>query len=305
MGFEERLPLAFHCYADGLAVVAATDRYREIAGLRVVQIGSLRPEEFVAAVTPFIAQENDIWVRLQSINLLRLQPVLAHLHLLDAGGLLPLTLDGPSTRPLVVRVAHSSQQEQQLSFRQVRGTPVLYTSAPGKLYWWKLLPESRTLYIQYNACVPESNLPMSEFARSVTAELDSRRVEGVVLDLRRTGGGDSRVINPLKSVLTQHARRTKSRIFVLIGPGTMSSAMDNAVAMKMQGSVLVGERTGKPNGSGAVKTLTLPNSGLSVRYTSKSFSVPKALDASALEPMTLRDALAGHDAGLAAAIAAR
>ena len=77
------------------------------------------------------------------------------------------------------------------------------------------------------------------------------------------------------------------------------------------GATLVGEPTGgTPSGYGEVKTLTLPNSKLQVRFTSKFFSVPKLLDTDSLQPdilapRTFRDALAGRDAGLEAALAAR
>ncbi len=311
MGFEQRLPLTFRWYSDGLAVVAATAPHREIVGCRVLKIGSLSPEQFRTAVAPFIAQENDVWSRLESLRLLTFRPVLAHLRLLEADGQLRLTIEGTSREPLVIRMPFSSAREPQANFREVRGVPpVLYASGPKSFYWQRYLADSRTLFIQYDVCQNDPKMPMREFARSVAAELDAKPVDRVVVDLRWNGGGDSRVIDPLNGVLAASSR-LKGRVYVLIGPSTFSSAIDNAIDLKNRGAVLIGEPTGgRPSGYGEVKTLTLPNSKLSVRYTSKFFSAPKKLDTAALQPdlavpMTLRDALAGRDAGLAAAIAAK
>jgi C-terminal processing protease CtpA/Prc len=114
-------------------------------------------------------------------------------------------------------------------------------------------------------------------------------------------------MSPLKKTLSAHAG-LKGRIFVLIGPGTFSSAILNAIELKQQGATLVGEPTGGGAGHyGEVKILTLPNSKLAVRYTSKFFSAPKGLDGSSLQPdlpapTTLTDALSGRDTAFFAAM---
>jgi len=72
---------------------------------------------------------------------------------------------------------------------------------------------------------------------------------------------------------------------------------------------LVGEPVGgKPASYGEVKMLTLPNSALVVRYTSKYFGASNGWQAETLSPdipasQTLTDWLAGQDRVLSAALA--
>jgi C-terminal processing protease CtpA/Prc len=151
---------------------------------------------------------------------------------------------------------------------------------------------------------------MGKFASQVAKELDSRPIDRVVLDLRFNGGGNERVINPLKNAITKH-EKARGKLFVLIGARTFSSAIDNAIALKRSGATLVGEPTGgRPSSYGEVKTVTLPNSKLLVRFTTKFDNVPASLDfdelrPDVLAPLTFGEVRFGRDSGLAAAIAAK
>jgi hypothetical protein len=309
MGFENRLPVTFRWYADGLAIVAATNAYRQIIGTRVLRVGTMTPDELLAGVTPLIAQENKAWVREQSVRLLVLDPVLSRLGLKENDGSVQLLVEDQLAGRREVSLLSTSKREDQENFRKVRAVPpVVYAGGGQRYYWHRYLEDSRTMFVQYNVCAKDPKLPMDEFARQVGQDLGSQPIDRVVLDLRFNGGGDSRVINPLKDVLTPRLGR---KVYVLIGPGTFSSAILNAIQLKRRGAILVGEPTGgTPSGYGEVKTMTLPNSKLQVRFTSKFFSAPKLLETDSLEPdilapLTFRDALAGRDAVLEAAIAAK
>jgi C-terminal processing protease CtpA/Prc len=145
--------------------------------------------------------------------------------------------------------------------------------------------------------------------RTTLAEADAHVLKRVVIDLRQNGGGDSRVISPLKSGLASR-RKSIGHVYVLIGPATFSSAVDNATVLRRDlSATLVGEPSGgKPGGYGEIKFLTLPNSKLVVQYTTKRFgpsgdAAPSMLQPDLPAPRTLADALTGRDPALAAAIA--
>jgi hypothetical protein len=302
MGFQNRLPVSFAWYADGLVVRSAAAAYREIIGKHVVKIGSMTPAQLLAGVTPYIAQENDVWVKDRSVRLMVLEPVLKKLGLIEAAGSVTITVEGGRE----ASVRFSAKEEAQEHYRKVLQVPAtVYASGPNRYYWHRYLPESRTMYIRYDVCAKDPKLSMRDFTRQVEGELDSRGAERIVLDLRFNGGGDSRVINPLKDAVS------KKNLVVLIGPGTFSSAILNAIELKQRGAILVGEATGgKPSGYGEIKEILLPNSKLKVRFTSKRFSAPRELEADSLTPdieapMAFRDILQGIDAGLNAAIAAK
>jgi hypothetical protein len=65
----------------------------------------------------------------------------------------------------------------------------------------------------------------------------------------------------------------KGHLFVLIGPFTFSAAMSNAAHFRRQtAAILVGKPIGeKPNSYQEVKEATLPNSHLTLRYSTKFY----------------------------------
>jgi hypothetical protein len=100
-------------------------------------------------------------------------------------------------------------------------------------------------------------------------------------------------------------------IYALIGPYTFSSAMANALELHEDlSAILVGEPAGgAPDGYGEVGKLTLPNSKLVIRFTTKRWG-PKGggpnttLNPDLPVPFKLAEYIAGHDPALDAAIAA-
>jgi len=185
-----------------------------------------------------------------------------------------------------------------------RPTPPL-APRPGEPWWWEALPDAGALYLRYDHCRDRDQPPrFADLARALLARLDAGGFERVVVDLRRNGGGDSRVLRPLVEGLA--ARR--AQVIALIGPGTYSSAMLNAWQLQGEaGATLVGEPTGgRPNHFGEIRVVTLPNSGLEVSCSTKRFRLvqrdPSSLEPDLLVPQTVADLLAGRDPALAAAL---
>lgn len=149
---------------------------------------------------------------------------------------------------------------------------------------------------------------MEDFAAQVAKALEEGGYWRVLLDLRNNGGGSDGVIWPLFEVLRKEMDDEDGLELVgLIGEGTFSSALINAVEIQEMGGRLAGEPTG---GSvchfGAVKTFSLPNSGVRGQVSSKYIDLNTLLDAAAgrgvesLEPdepltQTLEDTLNGVD----------
>ena len=129
---------------------------------------------------------------------------------------------------------------------------------------------------------------------------------------RANGGGDSSVADPLLQGLRSRRHLADSgRLFTLIGNGTFSSAMMNAITLRREaGAILVGEPTGgKPNSYGQVRSFALPNSGLTVSYSTQFFRLLPDSNTDSLYPeiaaaVSSADYRAGRDPALAA-IAAR
>ncbi len=310
-GFERQLPLTFYWYTDGLAVVSASKPYAEALGLRVLTIGSMTPAALLQAMSPYISHENDVWLRLNAQRLLTLGPFLEHFQLQNADGTVAIELARLGREPFILRVPLSPTQDNKIAMQEALGLSAPFAmTQPGKKYWGRYLEESRALYIQYNVCANDAKKPFTDFVRGVMAEADHRSATRVIVDLRWNGGGDSRVVAPLRKAIAARPQFA-GRTYVLIGPNTFSSAIDNAVEFKRDlRATLVGEPSGgNPSEYGEVKTLTLPNSQLVVRYTSKYFA-RKSLADGPLRPdlataYRLSDAVAGRDPALETALTAK
>jgi C-terminal processing protease CtpA/Prc len=255
-------------------------------------------------VAPYIAYENDTWLKGQSPGYMQMVSILQQVGAVDSSGSVRFTLAKPGGEPFTLTVKPDPKEAQVSMFDALHLPPVLYHKKLGSFYWYEYLADSQALYVQYNRCANDPQLKFSDFARDLFAFADSHPVKRVVVDLRFNGGGNSRVINPLKGGLKQR----NSKVFVLIGRGTFSSAQDAAIESRRDlHATLVGEATGeKPNGYGEVRQITLPNSGLKMQYSTRFFHMvkddPPALEPDILATRSLEDALAGRDPALEAAL---
>jgi hypothetical protein len=313
MGFQTRLPLNFHWYADGLAVIAAAPEYSATLGARVLSIGGKTPDQFLKDLTPYVSHENRTELRASATGLMNAQAVLQHFRMIGSDGRVSLQLEKPgAVAPTTLSVPLTQNRAKKIGLAEVSNIPTpLYASQPSSFYWHKYLADSQTLYIQYNVCENDRKRSFRDFAHNVLADADANTVMRVVIDLRANGGGDSRVIGPLKSGLATRLK-VVGRVYVLIGPATFSSAVSNAVELRNAlKATLLGEPSGgMPGGYGEVGQLALPNSKLVVRYTTKYFgskdnSEPTTLAPDIVTPLKIGDVLAGADPALNAAIRAR
>jgi hypothetical protein len=301
--------LTLKWYSDGLAIVGAAPIYAEALGTHVLQIGSMTPERLLAEVAPYISHENDTWLREQSPAYFRNVEILKHVGAIGTDGRIKLTLAKPGGQTFTLVTEPAGPGMKQVSMFDALHIPAtLYGKRPGSYYWYEYLADSRALYIQYNKCAIDPKLTFKDFTADLFSFADAHRVDRVIIDLRFNGGGNSTVISPLIAGLSGR-KALKSRVLVLIGPATFSSAQLNALELRRSmNATLMGEPTGERlNTYGEVRIIKLPNSGLDVQYCTNYFRMSKDRDSSALEPdvrvpTTLRDVLEGRDPVLEAAL---
>ncbi len=309
LGFDQ-FPLKFSWFADGLAVTETSADNLEALGARVIRIGPKTPEQLLSELAPYIGHENQAWLRLMSRPFLAKPPVLERLGALDPDGRITLTLTKKDGEAFRVTVSPSLVIENRMvsMYNALKVPPMLYRKKLNSFYWYEYLPGSQAIYLQYNRCANDPALSLASFASGLLALTDSHTVKRVIIDLRFNGGGDSTVIEPLLKGLKDRAS-LRSNLRVLIGPATFSSAQFAAFALRRElHALLIGEPTGeKLNGYGEVRLLVLPNSQLTIQYSTKFFRLVKDSDATALEPdirvsATLAEVLAGRDPVLEAAL---
>jgi C-terminal processing protease CtpA/Prc len=131
--------------------------------------------------------------------------------------------------------------------------------------------------------------------------LSQSGVQRLVIDLRLNGGGNSAILDPWITEIKSSPLSKKGSLFVIIGRATFSSAIMNAVRLRKEtAATLIGEPTaGKPNHFGEVRSFELPNSSITVSYSTKYFRESDEDSPSLMPDMlveqTSADYLAGRD----------
>ena len=261
-------------------------------------------EEVIKAYGTLFASDNPVHLRRSFRQACNVADIYEYLGLVEAGKPLTVTLKGGKALSLApVGMEEMNKLEVVRISDKIKGQPE--TAAADAYYFAKPLTED-AYYIQYNTCQEAEDLPMEDFAALVAKDLKAGDYSRVLLDLRNNGGGSDGVIWPLLERL-RLAMDGGCELVGLIGEGTFSSALINAVEIQEMGGVLAGEPAG---GSvchfGAVKTFQLPNSKVRGQVSSKYIDLNTLLDAAAgrgveaLEPdvlvyQTLEDTLNGKD----------
>jgi hypothetical protein len=308
-------PLSFYAFSDGLVLLVSPADYSAALGGRLVKIQDTPIEDVIAALGTAIAHANNGWLRVRAADSLSIAMLLYGLGIIPDMTQATFTFETPNGATVALDV--SSMPRGQLgslnwqSALDPAAVPAAFRSHNPPNYWYDYLADSGTLYIDYAICTEAASWPFADFMAGALAVLDAQPVERVVVDLRANSGGDSTLLEPLIDALAQRANINRAgHLFVLIGPRTFSSAVLNAIQFKQRtAAILLGEPTGsEPNHYGEVQSFTLPNSGLSVYYSTKQFVYIEGDHSSALQPdqvvpLTAADLLAGRDPVLAAAVA--
>jgi hypothetical protein len=172
-----------------------------------------------------------------------------------------------------------------------RWTIPLVFSRPSSVYYWhEYLADKKTLYIRYRLCAELASLPFAVFWRQVSDMLETGDVDRLVIDLRDNPGGNSGIFQPYFEGLRRSPKfNQRGKLFVLINNGTASSGMIHANSFQLfTQAILIGAPTGgRPNSYGELGRFNLPNSGLSVNYSTKFFRLRPNDDPPAVMPEIL------------------
>jgi hypothetical protein len=151
---------------------------------------------------------------------------------------------------------------------------------------------------------------MSKFTADVLQVVDSRPVDRFIFDVRLNSGGNSALAGPLIEEIARKVQEKKiGRTYVITGRATFSSGILNACAFQQAtGALVAGEPLGdKPNHLGEVRALLLPNTGLTVYYSTSRFlqtlpGDPPTLPLDLPISLSAQDYFAGRDPVLEAIV---
>ncbi len=257
---------------DGIFVTAADSDHVQLIGSRMLTYGGRPATEAASAMAAMFPATNDIVVRTNAENFLMLancMEALGYGSTTEPVEFTFLTDSGDTTG--VTMEAQSIDYSGMVSFHQVDSLPVWLSS--DDCYWFKYLPQWKMLYCAYNSCNPMDSYPFADYLQDIKDRFRTSDVNSLVIDLRRNGGGNSLVAQPLIDWLAGVADSMNVHVSLIIGRWTFSSGILNAMDIaRIPGVTVYGGRTGgSQNHMGEVKYAELPYSGLTVSYPSKYF----------------------------------
>jgi len=315
------LPIALYAFEDGMFVRAATRAQASLVGSRVIAIGGVPIDQALARVRPLISHDNEQGVRAWSPILLVMPEVLHAIgpaadpsgatFRLEAGGKnRDVKLVAASLFPMLRGETDLtwSKREGWVDARDPAAEP-LWLSDSRNTYWYRFLPQSRSLYCQLNAIQQKPDDSLAVFMSRVVTAAGSADARRFILDLRLNGGGAGTWNRDIIRALIKSPYDALGKLVVITGRRTWSAAQMLINGLENYADVtFVGEPSAsRGNVYGDSKKIVLPNSHLTVRVSSLYWQQSDPRDdrpfipVSVAAPLRFSDYAAGRDPALEAA----
>lgn len=271
------LPLAIQWMDGAWRLTAAPEAQKALLGQEVTRMGKLTVSEVEQKLSAFISADNDVKRRYSFEQYLNIWELLTHFGIADASATgLDLTVRdaaGAETTFTLTPMTQETLQASKLATLAQQAEKAAPTARDRSVVYKLSKLNYNTLYIQYNQCREDEKLPMQQFGAQVADALNTGDYGRIIIDLRYNGGGSDGVIwGMMEPILAAQQRGVQ--LDVLIGSATFSSALINAVQLKQIGATLYGTETGgSVSHFGEVGSFTLPNSKLTIGYSSNYFDL--------------------------------
>ncbi|HEU4520419.1 MAG TPA: tetratricopeptide repeat protein [Thermoanaerobaculia bacterium] len=272
------LPAIFYVYSDGVHVRAVSKEHAALAGARVVAIGGTPVDDALQRVAAITPADNPFDRKSRSVNYLMVPEVLRALKIAPGEPGAPVAFDFvlPDGKPARVTLRPGKLSDEVEWVRAGAETPLYRRFAPvvpfgraSKPFWYEYMPETKLLYVNFNAVANAEDETVEAFFKRVFDFADANPVEKFVLDIRNNGGGNNYLNRPIFYGLVKRADTLagRGRFFTIIGRETYSAAQNLANLIDIHtAAIFVGEPTGgAPNHFGDSIGIELPNSKLQVR----------------------------------------
>lgn len=259
--FTLRMPILVRPFADGLYIVEAKDEALSLLGGRLVSVNGVPVEQVLRAYVDGAQGDNSAFAMRWSSFLFSFPGWLHGLGFADGAYHSPITMQvetesgdtvSAELRPRAGANMGRTPVERQLSTVEEMSRS---SSSPNFV---RILAEHKAVYVSLDAMDDTETKSFAEFTVEVRGALADTDTERVILDLRRNGGGNNMLPEPLRRSLVKSRFNKPGGIVVLISPNTFSAAMNLATRLERESFALfVGEPTGgRPNHFGDPKLLS-------------------------------------------------
>jgi hypothetical protein len=268
-------PLKLYAFSDGIFIQSADPKYAALVGGKLLRIGNASADEAYAKVSDVVFKDNEMGVK-SFAPVLMMVPEVLHAHsIISDMESAPIVVekDGHQIKATLAPavVPHQFQiwpTVEGWTDMRLPAKPPLWLRNTEDFFWYEYLPDSRTLYVQYNAVANKSNETVAGFFDRVFKFADANPVDRMVLDLRLNGGGNNALNMPIiHGLIRSDKLNQRGKLFVVLGRETFSAAQNCVNQLEIHtNAIFVGEPTAaNPNHYGDAAPIQLPNSGIRVQ----------------------------------------
>jgi hypothetical protein len=272
---NDRIPVRFDRYDDGIYVRAAAPDYADAVGGKLVKVGNFGWQEAIQKVDsmeshdPGNEGERLAWSAKSELNCPRILHGLGLSGSADAADFV-IEKEWPATH--VYDESHSTDRpwffnsvpNDWIDARRA-GAPVpLSRQHEDKPFWFTILPEQHAIYFQFNLVLEVGGETLDDLTMLLSAALAAPEVDRLVIDMRNNTGGDNTLERNLLVALIRSKEDHRGGIYVITGPTTFSAAQNFINRLGNYADViLVGAPTAEnPNFYGDTVGIILPHSHL-------------------------------------------
>ena len=277
----ESLLMQFYFFEEGLFIISADLKYKDLLGAQVLKFGDRATNEVVQTLDPLIPRDNQIWIKQVAPYRMRSLPLLNALGLIPDAKKVSLTVRGVDGKERAVMLDADLAKPniwntlpnppEWINLPQTLPAPVpLYLKNMGTSYWFEYLPENKTIYFQFNLIRNDKKESLVDFSNRLFKFINETEVEKLVIDIRWNNGGNNALLPPLVQGLVRNEKINKrGKLFIIIGRRTFSAAQNAATFFERHtNAIFVGEPTGSsPNYVGEEDSVKLPYSKIGINVS--------------------------------------
>lgn len=294
-------PIAFARFGSDYRVVAVAAGMEKALGARVIKVQDLPVSQVAEILYQSFSQDESS--ELSEKYLADSLSIGAQLHgagiISDRSSVQYMIAGDGGEFTIQVRAMPAGQSTGALVLAAKQRPPS--RQHPEERFWCDYSAESKAVF-----CNVRAMRDLKDPSRVMLALISKSHPDKLVIDLRQNFGGDFNeglkyLVEPVRDL---PAINRKGHLFVLIGPNTFSAAMSNATHFRYRtAAILVGRTIGeKPNSYQEPRSFVLPNSHLTVRYSTKFYKFVESGE-NVVRPdhevvTTWEDYMAGRDSAL-------
>ncbi|WP_447757003.1 hypothetical protein [Sphingopyxis fribergensis] len=257
-------------FDDGAYVVAASETLAPIGGKRVDRIGALSTAALIRAA----AQDwpgNRAWAQRWAGAAFSSPALLQGLDAVRDPGAVSLGLAGTSALQAIAPLR--APQPEPIDMPRPLSWSERSARDAGRGNFVLPVPEHRAIYVSIDDMADVDGKSFEALTRDCIAAMAAPGHDRLVIDLRRNGGGNNFLGEPIRRTIAASRFNRTGNLYVLVGPRTFSAAQNLANRLERETMALfVGTPTGgEPNHYGDAASFTGEATGLAAMVSAKAW----------------------------------